>query len=130
MPGPLFTFAAFLGASMTGNLTGWIGALICLLAIFLPSFLLVAGALPFWESLRRNVRIQAALIGINASVVGILLAALYQPIWTSAVQSAQDFAIGLIAFVALMYWRTPPWLVVIFSGLLYWFISFLVGTST
>jgi len=128
MPGPLFTFAAFLGASMTGVPSGWVGALICLLAIFLPSFLLVLGALPFWETLRRNVRVQAALIGINASVVGILLAALYQPIWTSAVRSAQDFGIALVAFVALMYWRTPPWLVVIFSGLLYWFISFCLGT--
>ena len=85
VPGSLFTFAAFLGASMSTAPTGWIGGMICLRAIFAPSFLLVVGALPFWERLRRNIRMQAALTGINAAVVGLLLAALYQPVWTSAI---------------------------------------------
>lgn len=116
VPGPLFTFAAFLGASMRDTPSGWFGGMICLLAIFAPSFLLVAGALPFWERLRRNVRAQAALLGINAAVVGLLLAALYQPVWTSAIHTPQDFGLALVALVALMFWKLPPWLVVIGSG--------------
>ncbi|AVR88913.1 chromate efflux transporter [Thauera aromatica] len=116
VPGPLFTFAAFLGASMTEAPSGWLGGVICLLAIFAPSFLLVAGALPFWERLRRNVRTQAALAGINAAVAGLLLAALYQPVWTSAIHAPQDFGLALVALVALMFWKLPPWLVVIGSG--------------
>ena len=116
MPGPLFTFAAFLGASMGTSLSGWLGGIVCLLAIFVPSFLLVAGALPFWERLRHSMRTQAALAGVNAAVVGILLAALYQPVWTSAIRQPQDFGLALVAFVALMFWKLPPWLVVIGSG--------------
>ncbi|ODU43537.1 MAG: chromate transporter [Thiobacillus sp. SCN 63-374] len=116
VPGPLFTFAAFLGASMNETPSGWLGGMICLLAIFAPSFLLVAGALPFWERLRRNIRAQAALSGINAAVVGLLLAALYQPVWTSAIHAPQDFGLALIALVALMFWKLPPWLVVVGSG--------------
>ncbi|WP_018076558.1 chromate efflux transporter [Thiobacillus denitrificans] len=116
VPGPLFTFAAFLGASMNEMPSGWLGGMICLLAIFAPSFLLVAGALPFWERLRRNVRAQAALSGINAAVVGLLLAALYQPVWTSAIHAPQDFGLALVALVALMFWKLPPWLVVVGSG--------------
>ena len=123
MPGPLFTFAAFLGASMTVSPSGWAGGIIALVAIFVPSFLLVVGALPFWESLRQNLRTQAALGGINASVVGLLLAALYQPVWTSAILSAQDFALGLLALVALMFWKLPPWLVVVAGGLVGWLLS-------
>ncbi|AZF12908.1 Chromate transport protein ChrA [Pseudomonas sp. R2-37-08W] len=118
VPGPLFTFAAFLGASMNQAPTGWLGGLICLLAIFAPSFLLVVGALPFWEHLRRNLRTQAALLGINAAVVGLLLAALYQPVWTSAIHGPQDFGLALVALVALMFWKLPPWLVVLGSGVL------------
>jgi len=125
MPGPLFTFAAFLGASMTASPSGWAGGIIALIAIFVPSFLLVVGALPFWESLRQNLRTQAALGGINASVVGLLLAALYQPVWTSAILSAQDFALGVLALVALMFWKLPPWLVVIAGGLAGWLLSIL-----
>lgn len=120
VPGPLFTFAAFLGASMNGAPAGWLGGLICLLAIFAPSFLLVVGALPFWERLRHHEKMQAALAGINAAVVGLLLAALYQPVWTSAVHQPQDFGLALIAFVALMYWKLPPWLVVAASGIAGW----------
>lgn len=125
MPGPLFTFAAFLGASMTASPSGWAGGMIALIAIFVPSFLLVVGTLPFWEALRQNLRTQAALGGINASVVGLLLAALYQPVWTSAIVSAQDFALGLMALVALMFWKLPPWLVVIAGGLAGWMLSIL-----
>lgn len=116
VPGPLFTFAAFLGASMSQAPSGWLGGLICLLAIFAPSFLLVVGALPFWERLRRNVRTQAALSGINAAVVGLLLAALYQPVWTSAIHAPHDFGLALVALVALMFWKLPPWLVVVGTG--------------
>jgi chromate transporter len=113
MPGPLFTFAAFLGASMSSVPNGWTGGLIAMIAIFVPSFLLVIGALPFWESLRQNLRTQAALSGINAAVVGLLLAALYQPVWTSTIMGVQDFTFALIAWVALMFWKLPPWLVVV-----------------
>ena len=121
VPGPLFSFAAFLGASISSS---WLNGLICLLAIFAPAFLLVMGALPFWELLRRSPRTQAALAGINAAVVGLLLAALYQPVWTSAIFRAQDFALALIALLALMFWKLPPWLVVasgaMAGGLLQW----------
>ncbi len=123
VPGPLFTFAAFLGASMNTAPSGWIGGLLCLVAIFIPSFLLVAGALPFWEQLRRSVRTQAALAGVNAAVVGLLLAALYQPVWTSAIFRPEDFGLTLLAFVALMFWKLPPWLVVMATGLAGWLIS-------
>jgi chromate transporter len=123
VPGPLFTFAAFLGAVMHVGPSGWVGGAICLVAIFIPSFLLVAGVLPFWEQLRANTRTQAALAGINATVVGLLLAALYQPVWRSAVLSAQDFGLALLAFVALMFWRVPPWAVVLASGAAGWALS-------
>lgn len=123
VPGPLFTFAAFLGASMNLPPNGWIGAAICLGAIFVPSFLLVAGALPFWEQLRRSVRTQAALAGVNAAVVGLLLAALYQPVWTSAILSPQDFGLALIALIALMLWKLPPWAVVFGCGTAGWLLS-------
>ena len=112
VPGPLFTFAAFLGASLQMGPQGVWGALVCLLAIFAPSFLLVVGALPFWEGLRAHPRMQAALAGVNAAVVGLLVAALYQPVWTSAIHTPQDFALALLAGVALMAWKLPPWLVV------------------
>ncbi|SCC46630.1 chromate efflux transporter [Kosakonia oryziphila] len=123
VPGPLFTFAAFLGASMNQAPSGWLGGLVCLLAIFAPSFLLIVGALPFWESLRRNTRTQAALLGINAAVVGLLLAALYQPVWTSAIHTPQDFGLALVALIALMFWKLPPWLVVVSSGVAGWLLS-------
>ncbi len=121
VPGPLFTFAAFLGASVPD--LGWFGGVVALTAIFLPSFLLVAGVLPFWERLRRFAPVQAALSGINAAVVGILLAALYQPVWTSAVQHAADFVLALLALMALMVWRISPWLVVIGCGVGGWVIA-------
>jgi chromate transporter len=97
---------------------GWLGALIALIAIFLPSFFFVIGILPFWNHLRSIEAFQSALRGINAAVVGILLAALYQPVWTSAIHAPIDFALGLLAFGLLMIWKLPPWVVVIISALL------------
>jgi chromate transporter len=123
VPGPLFTFSAFLGASTNGTVSGWLGGVLCLLAIFTPSFLLIAGALPYWDHLRRNHRTQAALRGVNAAVVGLLLAALYQPVWRSAIYEVQDFVLALIALVALMFWKLPPWLVVMASGGLGWLFA-------
>lgn len=117
MPGPLFTFAAFLGAAMPQAPNGWLGGMLALLAIFLPSFLLVAGALPFWEKVRHMPRVQAALMGVNAGVVGLLLAALYQPVWTSAVHTPFDYACVLVAWVALMVWKCPVWLLVVLGAL-------------
>jgi len=116
VPGPLFTFAAYLGTVMRTPPNGWVGALICLSAIFLPSFLLVIGALPFWEALRRGPMAQAVLRGVNAAVVGLLLAALYQPVWTVGITSAADFALAVAACLLLFMWQTPPWLVVILSA--------------
>jgi chromate transporter len=123
VPGPLFTFVAFLGSSMNIQPSGWTGAVVCLIAIFTPSFLLVVGVLPFWERLRHSFRTQAALAGINAGVVGLLVAALYNPVWTSAIFKPQDFGLALIALVALMFWKVPPWLVVLGCGLLGWLLS-------
>ncbi|OYQ30737.1 chromate transporter [Pseudomonas mandelii] len=113
MPGPLFTFAAFLGASISG----WSGALVGVLAIFLPSLLLVIGVLPFWQRLRGNDRVQAALAGVNAGVVGLLLAALYQPLWTTSILSPLDVLLAVLALMALLFWRCPPWLLVLLGGI-------------
>jgi chromate transporter len=117
VPGPLFTFAAYLGAAMTPAPRGVAGGLLCLIAIYLPSFLLLVGVLPFWDGLRRRAGVQAALRGVNAAVVGLLLAALYTPVWTSAIRGPGDFGIGLAAFLLLVVWRLPPWLVVILGAL-------------
>lgn len=116
VPGPLFSFAAYLGASLGGELHGWVGGTLCLVAIFAPSFFLVAGALPFWEHARRGQLTRAALNGINAAVVGLLVAAFYQPVWTTAIHRSGDFALALVALVALAFWRMPPWLVVVLCG--------------
>jgi chromate transporter len=121
VPGPLFTFAAYLGMAMKG----WVGAAAALLAIFLPAFLLVIGVLPFWHSLRQRASAKRALFGINAIVVGMLLAALYNPVWTSAVHTPVDFGIVLAAFVLLMFWKLPPWLIVAFAALAGWLISWI-----
>src|SRR5262249_7638344 len=112
VPGPLFTFAAYLGATIAG----WGTGLLCLIAVFLPSFLLVIGALPFWETIRKTSTARAALKGVNAAVVGLLLAALYHPVWTAGITSARDFALAMIAFLLLFMWQAPPWLVVILSA--------------
>jgi chromate transporter len=126
VPGPLFTFSAFLGAAIEGGSGSLINAAVCLLAVFVPSFLLVFGALPFWDRLRANRRMQAALGGVNAAVVGLLLAALYDPVWTSAIFNAVDFALALIALVALMVWKLPPWLVVLAGGAAGWLFAVLI----
>jgi len=112
VPGPLFTFAAYLGTVMGG----WGMGLLCLLAVFLPSFLLVLGALPFWEALRSKAVVQAALKGVNAAVVGLLLAALYHPVWTAGISNARDFAVAMTAFLLLFMWQWPPWLVVVLAA--------------
>ena len=117
VPGPLFTFAAYLGTAMKTAPNGWAGGLICLAAIYLPSFLLLIGVLPFWDALRHRAGVQSALKGVNATVVGILLGALYTPVWTSAIFSSADFGLGVLAFMLLAFWRTPPWLVVILGVL-------------
>lgn len=109
VPGPLFTFSAYLG-TMAG---GIIGAVVGTFGIFLPAFLLVIGALPFWNGLRNSPKIQGALVGINAAVVGILLAAWYDPLWTTAILEPMDFALAVILFVMLVFWKLPPWVVVI-----------------
>jgi len=109
VPGPLFTFAAYLGAVIGG----WSIAVVCLVAIFLPSFLLVTGMLPFWDALRRQPAAQAVLAGVNAAVVGLLLAAFYDPVWSAGITNSYDYALALIAFVLLLMWKTPPWLVVV-----------------
>lgn len=112
VPGPLFTFAAFLGAAGSATPNGWTGGLLALLAIFAPAFLLLAGALPFWDALRANARARAALAGINAAVVGILLAALYDPVWTGAIHGPRELALAAVALAALTWGRQPPWRVV------------------
>lgn len=112
VPGPLFTFSAFLGAVSSQTPSGWIGACIALVAIFLPSFLLVAGILPFWEALRRYAAMQRAMLGINAAVLGILIAAFYDPVWTASIRSGLDFFLAATAFLLLTYRKWPPWLVV------------------
>jgi chromate transporter len=120
VPGPLFTFAAFLGAAMA---PGWAGAglaLLAILGIFLPAFLLVAGALPWWASLRQRAGARGVLAGVNAAVVGLLLAALYQPVAASALHSAADVALALVALAALLRWRVPPWAVVVATALAGW----------
>lgn len=109
VPGPLFTFATYIGAVVGG----WSGGLFATLAIFLPAFLLILGTLPFWDTLRRNPKIKGALMGVNASVVGLLLSALYNPIWTSSIDEPIDFVLAAILFAMLVYWKLPPWIIVL-----------------
>lgn len=123
VPGPLFTFAAYLGAAENGSLSGWSGAAVCLTAIFLPAFLLVIGVLPFWEHLRTLTGVQKAMRGINAAVVGILLSAFYDPVWTSAIRSRADVILALAALLLLMQWKTPPWAVVVFTAIVGHFVA-------
>lgn len=123
VPGPLFTFAAYLGAVMSAPPGGWFGGLLLLTVIFVPAFLLVLGALPFWELLRQRDGVQRALAGINAAVVGILGAALYDPVWTSAVHTRSDFALALAAFGLLVYGRQSPVVVVPLAALAGWLLA-------
>jgi chromate transporter len=117
VPGPLFTFSAFLGAARGPSPNGVVGAEIALVAIFLPGALLVYGSLPFWSTFRAQPAFQRALSGINAAVVGILLAALYLTIWTPTILRPADFGLALVAFGLLMVWKRPPWQVVLFGAL-------------
>lgn len=118
VPGPLFTFAAFLGTAATGPASGWLGGMLALVAIFVPAFLLVLGALPFWDRLRMNLSARAALTGVNAAVVGVLLAAFYDPVWTSAIHGPADLALAALALLALTRFKLPPWLVVVTTAAL------------
>ena len=108
VPGPLFTFAAYLGAVMHGPVSGWVGGATFLVAIFLPAFLLVVGVLPFWDALRQRDAVQSAMAGVNAGVVGILLSALYDPVWSSTIHSRADFGLALATFGLLVYARVSP----------------------
>jgi chromate transporter len=114
VPGPLFTFAAYLGAVMGPMPNGLAGAAVALVALLLPGMLLVYGMLPFWDSMRTRPAAQAAMRGSNAAVVGILGAALYNPVWTSAILTPRDFALALAGFLLLTVWKLPPWIVVVF----------------
>ena len=116
VPGPLFTFSAYLGTAAGVLSPRWIGGLLALGAIFLPSLLLVVGVLPFWERLRGFTNVRGALLGVNAAVVGLLLAALYDPVFTGAITSPRDFALASAAFALLVFWKAPPWLVVLLTG--------------
>jgi chromate transporter len=118
MPGPLFTFASYLGAVMIPPPNGMPGALISIVGIFAPSFLLIIGVLPFWDTLRQKQGMQAALRGVNAAVVGILLAALYTPVWTAGVHTPAGFGLAAAAFVALTIWNVTPWIVVVAGALI------------
>ncbi len=116
VPGPLFTFAAYLGSVSSGMPSGWLGAAIALAAIFLPSFLLIIGIMPFWERLRKYHAMQCAMLGINAAVVGILLSAFYNPVWTSAILSVGDFMLAAAGFILLQFLKMPVWLVVLLTA--------------
>lgn len=116
VPGPLFTFSAYLGALATPQPHGLAGAVLGLFGIFLPGLLILVGALPFWDAFRARTGAQAAMRGVNAAVVGLLGAALYNPVWTSSVKAPADFAVALAGFVLLVAWRAPPLVVVLLSA--------------
>jgi len=120
IPGPMFALTGYLGNVIDpggGYLGGWIGGVIAIVAVFLPSFLLLGAALPYWDALRSRTRIRSALSGVNAAVVGLLLAVLYTPVWTSSVHDASDFATVVIAAVLLAMWKAPSWLVVLLAAI-------------
>jgi chromate transporter len=117
MPGPLFTLAAYLGALSTGNSSAWLGGLIALIAIFLPAYLLILGGLPFWSGLNHFPAAQSALAGINAAVVGLLIAAFFQPVWTIAIVTMQDLLLALLALMSLVFWKLPVILVVLLCAI-------------
>ncbi|MYL32420.1 chromate efflux transporter [Pontibacillus yanchengensis] len=122
VPGPMFTFSSYLGTIIASVP----GAIVATLAMFLPSFFLLVGVLPFWNQLRKNKNVRAGLLGVNAAVVGILLAALYDPIWTSAIHSNKDIAIAIGSFTLLYHWKKPAWLVVLVTVVAYIGVSLLV----
>jgi chromate transporter len=112
VPGPLFTFAAYIGAASAFSPNGWPGGAIAVLSIFLPSFLLICGALPLLESVRQHASVRKTLVGINVSVVGLLLATFYNPVWTNAILKPSDFGLAALACAMLMFWKLPSWLVI------------------
>jgi len=119
IPGPMFALTGYLGNVIDpghGYLGGWTGGVLAIVAVFLPSFLLLGATLPFWDALRSRDRIRAALSGVNAAVVGLLLAVLFTPVWTSSVRDTSDFATVVVAVVLLAFWRLPPWLVVMLAA--------------
>lgn len=122
VPGPLFTFAAFLGSQTEGVPDPLLGATVALLAIFLPAALLVIGVLPFWDQLRKAAAARRALAGVGAAVVGILTAVLYDPVYTSGITSPEALALAVALFIALIRWRVPSWAVIIAAGILGWLI--------
>src|SRR5699024_5515557 len=109
VPGPLFTFASYLGTSIEGVL----GGIIATIAIFLPGFLLLFGVLPFWDHIKSNSYVDAFLKGISAGVVGILIAAFYNPIWTSTIENELDFILASVLFILLIFYKLPSWFIVI-----------------
>lgn len=113
VPGPLFTFAAYIGTVISG----WQGGLLATAAIFLPAFLLILGTLPFWNVLRKNTTVKGVFMGVNAAVVGILISALYDPIWTSSILSTVDFAFAALLFSMLVFWKLPPWVIVLVGAI-------------
>jgi chromate transporter len=117
VPGPLFTFAAYLGTVVHPTPHGIAGAALGVFGIFLPGVLILLGALPFWDSFRKRVAAQAAMRGVNAAVVGLLSAALYNPLWTSSVKVPGDFGLALVGFILLTVWHLPPLVVVILSAI-------------
>ncbi len=117
VPGPLFTFSAYLGVLTAKGPHGVLGGMVALTAIFLPAFLLIVGALPYWESLHRKTHIQSAFRGVNAAVVGLLLAALYNPVWTTSIKTTGNVALALVAFGLLMFWKLSPLYVVVITAI-------------
>ena len=117
MPGPLFTFSAFLGTVNSMPPQGWFGGFLALVALFLPGFLLVVGTLPYWQALRHRPGVQAVLRGVNAAVVGLLLAAFYNPVWSTTIRNSTDLSLALVAFGLLMFWKVSPFYVVIVTAL-------------
>src|SRR5262249_25895911 len=116
VPGPLFTFAAYLGTAVNIKPNGVAGAAFGLFGIFIPGMLALIGVLPFWDRFRQRLSAQAMMRGINAAVVGLLAAALYNPVWTSSVKTSGDFAIAVTGFILLTVWRAPPLLVVLLGA--------------
>jgi chromate transporter len=116
IPGPLFSFSAYLGAVASVAPSTWSGAVLCLIAAFLPGYFLIVGTLPFWESFRKMSQVRFAMQGINAVVVGLLLAAFYNPVWTNAIFNSKDFCLAVLCFLFIVFWKTPSWFVVIFCA--------------
>lgn len=117
IPGPMFTFSAYLGAVSNLTPNGWLGGLIALVAIFLPSFLLIMGILPLWQKIRNYGFMQRTILGVNAAVVGLLLSAFYKPIWSTAILSMNDYLLAMMAFILLEFWKIPVWIIVLFCAI-------------